>query len=568
MGKYRTPILLVIALLPFISLGRSEVQPWDEGLYAVRARAIIEHNLFWDQTEYSLGGLYSSTYPPLSVWAIAGFMKLLGDNAFSIRLFSALCSFFSIFLIFYLSKRLLDDDLSLIAALLLAGTTIWNLYSRQGMTDIPLVFFYLLALFAVFNFIESSEHKKEYLWAFVFFLAFVCALMTKIIVSLLPIAFVIFAFFMKINTRKKILLILATLCSLGLASLWYFYMSGKYGSDFTNALLAPHLYSTVENNMSRIGIFYYINQLIVANPFTLLAFFFIFYFLVKYKQIKSLFNESEFKIAVFFLIWFVTLFIIFSLAPTKMPHYSLYFLVPSIVLTLLFYTTALNQDISSKLKALIFLLILTSFFWAFNPSLRLKFRSFNTISNLDMYETIIVVVLLFGFFIAILTKKQKLRTIPNRFYSYLLIAFLVTLLLRILIINIFITTGYAQGGYNTAEILINSGKNSFVYLYHEHSPADSLNPQLAYYTGTWMMNKDSVKKYYPIALDEKKINFNKLEELDKYPNEFIVYYIPENLYLAEYVMKTIARNRKIYAIEKEIKPSNYVIFNTIKELSN
>lgn len=564
MRKYRTPILILIALLPFISLGTSEVQPWDEGLYAVRARAIIEHNLFWDQTEYSLGALYSSTYPPLSVWAMAGFMKLLGDNAFSIRLFSALCSFFSIFLIFFLSKRLLDEDLSLIAGFLLAGTTLWNHFSRQGMTDVPLVFFFLLALLAVFNFIESTELKKEYFWAFVFFLAFVCALMTKIIVSLLPIAFVVFAFFMKINTKKKIILLITTLSSLGLASIWYIYMSGKYGSAFTNALLAPHLYSSVESNISRIGIFYYLNQFIVTNPFSILAFVFLFYFLAKNKQVKSLFNETQYKIVLFFLCWFVVLFIIFSIAPTKMAHYSLYFLVPSIVLTLLFYATFLKNENSSKLKAIIFLLILTSFFWSYHPNLRLKFRSFNTISNLDVYETIIVAILLFGYFIAILTKKQKLSKIPKKLYSYILVALLSTILLRILIINLYSNTGYAQGGYNTAELLKNSGKNSFVYLYHEHSPADSLNPQLAYYTGTWMLNKDTAKNYHPIALDKQKISFKKLEELDKYPNEYVVYYIPENLDLAEYLMKTIAKKRNIFAIEKEIKPSNYVIFNAMK----
>ena len=63
-----------------------EVQPWDEALYCVRANACLQFGAWLDQTQYAVGGLYSSTHPPLLIWLMAGFVKLFGERKAKRRL--------------------------------------------------------------------------------------------------------------------------------------------------------------------------------------------------------------------------------------------------------------------------------------------------------------------------------------------------------------------------------------------------------------------------------------------------------------------------------------------------
>ncbi|MBI5323971.1 MAG: glycosyltransferase family 39 protein, partial [Ignavibacteriae bacterium] len=130
-----TGIIALMAIIVFINLGTGEIQPWDEGLYAIRAKSILHYDDFWDQTEYSSGGLYSSTYPPLTIWFMSGAMKLFGENEFSARFFSALCSIFSLIFIYLISKKVVSFKYSVLTIILTGTTIVWNKFSREGMTD-------------------------------------------------------------------------------------------------------------------------------------------------------------------------------------------------------------------------------------------------------------------------------------------------------------------------------------------------------------------------------------------------------------------------------------------------
>ena len=183
-------VISFFIILLFLNLNNFEIQPWDEGLYAIRAKAVLEHKLYFDQTEYSAGGLYSSTYPPLTVWLLALSMNYLGESPLAIRFFSVIFSILSLVLIYNISRKIFSIENSLISIFLLSTTLGWNFYSRQGMTDVPLTFFFLLCFWASIKIFEAREAKHLALWAAVFSLSFASALMTKIIISFLPLIFV------------------------------------------------------------------------------------------------------------------------------------------------------------------------------------------------------------------------------------------------------------------------------------------------------------------------------------------------------------------------------------------
>jgi len=150
-------LILFFSITLYVDMGRPEIQPWDEGLYAYRARAALEHNVWWDQTDYAIGGLYSATYPPLTIDVMAVAMKFFPPNI-AVRLFPLLSAIASLLLIFLIARRFINAEMSLMCIIGLAVTLVWNRYARQGMTDVPVVMFSLLALWTVLKISESRKN--------------------------------------------------------------------------------------------------------------------------------------------------------------------------------------------------------------------------------------------------------------------------------------------------------------------------------------------------------------------------------------------------------------------------
>ena len=125
-------IIVFFSALLLFRLNSGEVQPWDEGLYAVRAKSILKYSEIIDQSKHSVGGLYSATYPPVLVWAQAGAMKLFGEGLFAIRIFPVVCSIFSLVFIYLISNRIFSKDFSIIIVIGTACTLSWNTFSRRN----------------------------------------------------------------------------------------------------------------------------------------------------------------------------------------------------------------------------------------------------------------------------------------------------------------------------------------------------------------------------------------------------------------------------------------------------
>src|SRR5512145_2886114 len=86
------PLLLYVVPLPFIPL----MEP-DEGRYSAIPSAMNETG------DYITPRLKAAVYfekPPLSYWATAISFRLFGENAFSSRLFVALCAWGCILLVY------------------------------------------------------------------------------------------------------------------------------------------------------------------------------------------------------------------------------------------------------------------------------------------------------------------------------------------------------------------------------------------------------------------------------------------------------------------------------------
>ncbi len=543
--------ILAIILLAF-NIQRGEVQPWDEGLYAYRAREILNTNLWWDQTSVSLGGLYSSTYPPLVPWIMALNMKFFGVNLFSIRLFSIISSAVIIFLFLLCISRCFESQTSFLVSINLLLSSHWFTYSRQGMLDIPLIFFIVSNLVVVLNFLQSNSKTKEIAYGILITLTFSLALMTKIVLSFIPLLFLIFIYHY-FSRRKFKLALLFFAIGFFISLPWYIYMSIKYGSAFISAFFPPHLYSIVEGNAKPLGLFYYLNQLIVSNPILIFSFLNIFVRL-KSSRFKSFFYTQNFLSDIFFF-WFLSGIIIFSLAPTKMQYYTLYLLIPAFYLSLEFVTLILDkQNLTFRLFSMVFFIL--SIVWYFSPEIRtsLKDLEINPIFVLkSIFVSSIVILLIFIYWF----EKHKKTISLYRSKSIIVVIFLIT-------VAIIFTTlldrenripGDVFGGEKTSALLKKHNVDTVVYVFHKVNDSDTLNPQLAWYTEGLYFGKNKSKKIIFLPIPLNKVGLEEVKWLNKYPNYYVIYYIYSKKVPKKILISSILKHREILLFTP-----NYIVF--------
>lgn len=542
-------ILSIIILLFHIQEG--EVQPWDEGLYAYRARAILETNQWWDQVDISLGGLYSATYPPLVPVVMALNMKIFGINLFAIRLFSVLCSATIIFLFIYFFAKFFDYQYSFLFGINILLSYHWLYYSRQGMTDVPLILLIFLTIIFTLKYAESIESKPRFAFGILISICFYLALMTKIVISFIPMITLLFIYK---YFNKRTFTTAAQFYSLGFVAAlpWYCYMSIKYGSTFISSLFPPHLFSIVESNTKPLGPFYYINQILISNPLLMFSYINV---ICRFsgKKLQNIFFTHNIVSDIFFF-WFFIGLIVLSLAPTKLEHYTLYLIFPAYYLVLEFFSLKFNK-ISHSGRTLLFALFLLNIFWYFSPNFRRSSQSL-------YFEQFPFSILLLGFafLLLVIIYVIERNTKADHFFSsksIFMVSYIITI--SILIVTLLgiahKPTGKVFGGEETAKFLIKNNVHSFVYIFHKVNDSDTLNPQLSWYTkGLFAGKKPNTKiTYIPIPLN--KLGLEEIKRLQDYPDEYVVYYTYDRKIPRRILVEAISMERKILLVTP-----NYVVF--------
>lgn len=502
----RTALILALALacMYFLRLDSAETQPWDEGLYALRAQSIVTHNAWLDQTEYAMGGLYSSTPPPLVPWVVATSISLFGNGEASIRLFSVICSLMSFILVYLISLRCMTHRTSLLAMCILAGSWHWLVYSRQAMTEVPLMAFCLLAVWASLKLLETDSARSRLIYSCLGGLAFAGALHTKMVVSVIPLmVFVVVAMQSRVVLKY---LALATIIGIGLALPWYGMMAFKYGQQFLSPLAIPQLGIAVEGNARSLGVLYYANQLLVAHPLFALVFIGAAISLWRFKK-KALSSPT---VTTIMWIWFVVGLIIFSIAPTKNPHYVVVIIPPAVVLSAYIIEQLTKAQRSSLIVLIVGMLVFVSA-WSLLPQARGVYGVAGIVGG-----------------ILLLIVVSRLFSHPVTSTIIMPVAYGVAALMLVRSAWIIGTDqpNLIRGGRDVAKILMESGGSHFGYMYHQHNEADIYNPQLSWYLQTSAHDWNKAGSQVPFAMHEKSADRRVLEQALSSGLPIIVYYHP------------------------------------------
>ena len=540
-------ITLLCFLLSIIGFDHGEIQPWDEGLYALRARAILDHpEAFWDQTPYAIGGSYSASAPPLSVWAMAAAMHLIGETPFAVRLFSILCHLLSLLLVFALARQIVSFPIAILAPIFLTITTLWNTYARQGMTDVPVITFVLLALFALLR-LRNRPLSAATGWGVLFAIANGAALLTKYAISLLPAAFLLYALFDPAFRGKRGLAIAALLFGILPAALWYGTMLANYPDHFSAVLRLPQLTTTVENNSRQW--WYYANQLLIANPLFILA-------APPIAVIARSWRRRSLLLRLLFL-WVVAGSVVLSLSATKMPHYSV-FVIPPLLLLSLYGLELLRRSLLSPRWQ--WILLFGSFlvlWWALVPSLRTALRSGDWHSSTLLFAS-------FAFWIilsATTFPKDVLQQVGSRLHAIAVPVLIILLFFRIASINATSSQHLTSGARLTAKVLTRIPATRIGYVYHHHNPADQWNPQLQWYLQRPPSFWDRFSKF-------------PLHRTDPVQILLAIQHIPDSLFVLYYALTGETQHTRLVlrALSKDrtllLATRNYFVFGPRKTSKN
>ena len=537
--------ILVIIGLYIIGLSALEIQPWDEGLYAVRGEGIVLFGNAWDQTPHALGGLYSSTPPPVASWGVAGGVALLGRTPLGVRLFSLLCSGLALYFLFQIVKRFTTYQAAIVSVVILGMSLHWLVYSRQAMTEVPLMMFTLLALW-------SSLKNPRDGWV-LFAVGLGGALMTKMTVGLVPILFLL-PWFYSSKDKSRQWAITGLVGGLLIAFPWYAHMLSTYGNDFFLSMSIPHVTKAIEGNTASLGPLYYVNQIIVAHPTLIVAFLFVVAAIWKRVQVLGNRNELLNSGMISVLLWWSLGMLVFSFAATKNPHYVVMLLPPAVIVSVVGFQRMIEK-LPHRSVAVMYAVLFASSMWSAFPALRDTAKE--PTANLALTATLIVV---FGLqFVVVLLPTRLTENLVIKGYKPIIVLCLLVGGVQAVSVTLNGRQEDVQGGREIASRLLENTtfNKHFTYLYHQHNAGDAMNPQLAWYTAGWMQGWNPEFTYEPMHMPEGTADITVAATAGLSNSPWIVYYHPG---VTDEVVTTVMASLAVsYVVDTQA--GDYVLFS-------
>lgn len=327
--------LILLGLLSFIFLfvgmGAYPLVDVDETRYAVMSRDLLHHN--WNFL--MLNGVPFIEKPPLYFWITAFSIKLFGFHEYAIRLPMSILATLTVFFTYYIGKKIKTPKFGFYTATIMMANVFFIMLTRVAIID--MVFTALLTWTIYFGLLTEfvKDNNKKWCWT-AFYLCMSFAFLAK---GLLAIVFpcAIIGIHRIINKSVKEIfkpqyflsgLVLFLLINLP----WHLAMYKEYGFEFIWVYFILHHFERLVNA----------DALGKTRPFL----YFIPVFFVGFLPwslhfigaIVDFFKKKMFKdkYVLFFAIYFIIIFGLFSAASGKLPTYVLPAVPPAAFLTAYF----------------------------------------------------------------------------------------------------------------------------------------------------------------------------------------------------------------------------------------
>jgi 4-amino-4-deoxy-L-arabinose transferase-like glycosyltransferase len=317
--KERTSNIIFIILLSFIflyfyKLGSPSIWNPNEAFYAETPREMIEKKEFL--TPY-FNYEYRFEKPVLTYWLVLISYYLFGIKEISVRMVSAISAACGVFITYWLGKTIWNNNRAgLISGLLLATAVDYNSLARYASTDMPMT---VLLTFSLVLFYKGYiDKKRQRLWYFLVYIICGFATLTKGPIGIIMPLLVISTFLLikrDLQGFKDFVMVKGFLAYLLIVLPWYLYMFYTHGNEFFSILYREN-FTRFSKKISGLSSPFYYFSVIPWNFFPG-SVFIIPTLLWLCRGIRKLENIK------FPLVWFLTVFIFFSIARSKLPAYIL-----------------------------------------------------------------------------------------------------------------------------------------------------------------------------------------------------------------------------------------------------
>jgi 4-amino-4-deoxy-L-arabinose transferase-like glycosyltransferase len=308
--------IFLFALLLFLpNLGAVHLFDWDEINFAECAREMlvskdyltvqVDFKPFWEK-------------PPLFIWWQVLSMKCFGVNEFAARFPNALCGGFTLCLLFWVGNKLNGKQFGLLWAIAYAGALLPHFYFHSGIIDPWFNLFIFTSLICLYFFVfDSKAYFHLLLSAFTAGLA----ILTKGPAALIVIggtSFFLSLFFFKYVLRFWQSFILWFVIVLLVGGSWFvwLYLDGKEKVIVDFIAYQQRLFQQGEAGHAQPWFYHPVVLLFGCFPLSIP---FIAHHSIIWKQ-RETWKKIPMEVFMFCFFWFPL--IIFSLATTKIVHYS------------------------------------------------------------------------------------------------------------------------------------------------------------------------------------------------------------------------------------------------------
>ena len=306
----------------FLGLGSVPLFDVDEGAFSEATREMIISKNYL--TTY-LNGAPRFDKPILVYWLQLVCVKLFGINEFAFRLPSALAGTAWAASIFFFVRKEFGNRKAFMAAALMVMSLQIIIIATAAIADGLLNCFLAITMLAILQHIRTGS-KQSILLAFA---AAGFGMLTKGPIAILIPVVVSFLFCLQDKSLKTWISMILNPFGIALFLLialpWYLLEYQDQGMAFIEGFFFKHNLSRFNTSFEGHSgsILYYIPVIIIGiMPFTGLLF-------TVLLNIKTLLTDTANR---FLFIWFVFVFVFFSLSGTKLPHYTIYGYTPLFIL--------------------------------------------------------------------------------------------------------------------------------------------------------------------------------------------------------------------------------------------
>lgn len=257
--------------------------------------------------------------PPLFHWSAALTSRITGTlNEATVRFPSALYATFGVLLVYSLARKLLNGEVGLLAGTILATTLVYQHQALDARVDMTLCFYVSLSLILFFAIYRGFLRNP--LWLYAFYTVSGIGILAKGPLGILLPALVIGAFLALHNRWDWLIklsfhpgLILTLLIGAG----WYGLALVRGGEEFyERQILQENLARFIGGSGHTKPPYYYVSYLFTQGlPWSIFL-----PFLAWASLKKRALSENRLS---FFIVWFLVMFVFFSLSSGKRPVYLL-----------------------------------------------------------------------------------------------------------------------------------------------------------------------------------------------------------------------------------------------------